>query len=98
MTTTASVLSLARQHHQTGNLSEAEVLYRQVLDAEPANVNALYLLALLCHGQGRVAESVGFYQQFLRQRPDVPEVHNNLGAAHAFLGRPDEAVASYQEA
>jgi predicted TPR repeat methyltransferase len=98
MTPTAAVMSLGWQHHQAGNLGQAEVLYRQVLAAEPRNTDALYLLAMCCQVQGRAAEAVALYQQFLGIKPDVAEVQNSLGVAFATLGRLTEAIACFQQA
>jgi predicted TPR repeat methyltransferase len=98
MTTTAAALALAWQYHQAGDLGQAELLYRQVLAAEPQNVQALFLLGIVCHVQGRVAESTALYQQCLHINPDFADAHLNLGRSLAALGRPDEAIASYQQA
>src|SRR5262245_1583461 len=79
MTSTTTAMSLAWQHFQAGNLDEAEVLYRQVLAAEPERTDALCLLAMVYQVQGRLAESITLYQQCLRINPDFAEAHNNLG-------------------
>jgi predicted TPR repeat methyltransferase len=91
-------MSSAWQHHQAGNLSAAETIYRQVLGTDPQHADAIYLLALVCHVQGRTAESSTLYEQYLRLRPDVAEVHNALGVAYAAQGRMTEAIACYRRA
>ena len=43
--------------HQSGRLDEAEALYRQVLQSDPANPDALNLLGVLIAQRGRPAEA-----------------------------------------
>jgi Tfp pilus assembly protein PilF len=42
--TIPQALQLALQHHQANHLQEAEQIYRQVLEVEPNNSDALHLL------------------------------------------------------
>ena len=44
MATAAELLTMARQSNRSGDLSRAEQLCRQVLDAEPEHLKALYLV------------------------------------------------------
>jgi predicted TPR repeat methyltransferase len=90
--------ALAWQHYQAGNLGQADAICRQVLDAEPQCLDALYLLGVVCHVQGRIEESISLYRRLLAINPNVAEVHNSLGAAWASQGRLDEAAACYREA
>ena len=41
--------------HQAGKLDQAEQKYRQVLDQEPGNQDALHFLGLISHQRGDVA-------------------------------------------
>jgi uncharacterized protein (TIGR02996 family) len=97
MSPSATALSLAWQHEDAGNLGEAEALYRQVLAADPQEVNALYHLGVLCLVQGRATEAIDLCEQCLKIKPDFAEVQNNLGVAYAALGRLPEALACYQQ-
>jgi len=47
---------------------------------------------------GRLDEAIAQFQEALKQRPDVPEIHNNLGLALEMHGRTDEAIAEFREA
>ena len=44
MLTVAQALHLAVQHHQAGNLPQAEQIYQAILCVEPQQVEALHLL------------------------------------------------------
>jgi len=45
-------LSAGLQWHQAGELKQAEAAYRQVLDRQPDNDEALHLLGVLMHQAG----------------------------------------------
>jgi predicted TPR repeat methyltransferase len=98
MTTTADTMTLAIQQQQAGNLVQAEALYRQVLTAEPHNLNARYRLAVICQLQGRAVEAVVHYQQLLQSQPTSAKVQNNLGLAYSSLGQLAEALVCCREA
>ena len=77
---------------QSGRLDEAERCYRQVLTLERDNVHALNLLGVICTNTQRSAEAVGFIERALRQTPDNPQSHANIGLAYKDLGDLDAAV------
>lgn len=92
------VFALAFQHHQAGRLAEAEVLYRQILAAQPQHADALHLLGVVAHQSGDSARAVELIGQALRWMPNAPVFHSNFGEALRQLGRVDEAIASYRRA
>lgn len=98
MTNLSELLNRAMQHHQAGQLLEAERLYSNVLQQQPQQANALYLLGLLAHQVGNLAVAIARYQQALAAQPDYLEAHNNLGAALQQQGKLDAAIVHYQAA
>ena len=42
-------IRIGLEHHQAGQLREAEQIYRQVLDIDPNNPEALHLLGVIAH-------------------------------------------------
>ena len=58
---------------------------------------ALFAKALKRHRAGRLAEAAAQYERILALKPDLPEVHNNLGVALAGLGRLEAALAAYRQ-
>jgi predicted O-linked N-acetylglucosamine transferase (SPINDLY family) len=97
MATIADVLAMGVRNHQTGNLSQAEQLYRQVLQANPAHPHALYLLGMLALQVGQSQAAVDLLGRAVALAPHVPEFHATLAAAYATLGRTEEAIASCRQ-
>ena len=78
-------------YQQAGDLGQAEQTYLQVLQLDTEQPDAWYLLGVVCHVQGRLAEAVAHYERSLALRPAHADTQNNLGAAYYSLGRTDEA-------
>ena len=88
----------AVKFHQTGQLARAEGIYRQVLQADPNQADALNLLGVLAHQQGRhdvAAEQIG---RAISLNPKGTSYFNNFGLACHSLGRLEKAMAAYQRA
>jgi predicted O-linked N-acetylglucosamine transferase (SPINDLY family) len=98
MPTVGEVMAAAVQQHQTGNLAEAERLYRLVLQARPQHVDAMHMLGLATSQLGRPAEAAALLEQAMTLRPDVPHIHTNLGLVYQALGKFDAAVDQHHEA
>ena len=72
MASVAEVFGQAWQYHQAGSFPQAEQLYRQVLQVQPANADAWCFLAAVCQAQGRLAEAVSDFRQALQVLPSHP--------------------------
>ncbi|MBZ4194399.1 MAG: tetratricopeptide repeat protein [Candidatus Contendobacter sp.] len=90
------LLEQAAQWHRDKRLDDAEAVYRQVFEAEPAYIDALHLLGVIYSQRGDHATAERLIRQALRESPDTDTYHNNLGKALQGLGRLEEAVDSYQ--
>jgi len=73
-------------------------MYRQVLEADPHQPDALHLLGLIAHQFGKSDLAAQLIARALEIRPDNPEALVNLGNALQELKRCDEALASYDRA
>ena len=85
-------------HHQAGRLQEAEAIYRQVLEAEPNNPDALHLLGVIAHQMGNKELPVELIGRAIAANPRVPAYHNNLGNALKVQGKLEDAVTAYHGA
>jgi tetratricopeptide (TPR) repeat protein len=98
MGSSAEVLAQARQQHQSGNLAQAERLYREVLRLEPGNALVLFFLGTACHQQERTGEAIALYRQALRLQPDLAEAYNNLGVLYKSQYNFSDAIPCFQQA
>jgi tetratricopeptide (TPR) repeat protein/SAM-dependent methyltransferase len=85
--------STAVRHHQTGQLREAEMAYRQALAADPTHADSLHLLGVLAHQAGHPQGAVEMIGKALARNDQVPEFHYNIGLAYGALRRFDAAAA-----
>src|SRR5262245_25597659 len=98
MATITETLETALRHHQGGDLARAEVLYRQVLQTEPRQVDALHLLGVLAHQVGRADIALEYISQAVNLVPSQPIFHNSLARVYQTLGKMDHAMAACREA
>jgi predicted O-linked N-acetylglucosamine transferase (SPINDLY family) len=98
MRTVSQSFDLAVQHHQSGQLAEAEVLYRQILAVQPEHADALHMLGVIAHQAGQVDAAAQLIRQALSLAPQNPMAHCNLGLVCRMRGNREEAVACYERA
>ena len=94
----AQALELAMDHHEADRISEAEAIYRDILEVEPVHPVAKNLLGAIAFQNGNKKKAWTLITQALDVAPDYPEAHSNLGHLLRDLERLEEAVVSYQKA
>lgn len=87
-------LKSAIQHHQRGELEEAETAYRAILDSDPTHSTATANLAALAHQTGRGDLALSLLEEAVREHTDQPILHLNLGVIYQQRGRVEEAISS----
>jgi tetratricopeptide (TPR) repeat protein len=92
------LLKQAASLHQNGNIAAAEQFYLQILAARSDHFDALHLLGLVRHQQGRDSESLALIDAALTQRPNSHEALSNRAVILAKLKRPAEALVTYDRA
>jgi len=96
--TIAEVFALARQNQQTGNFSQAEQLYRQILQADPSQAEAWGSLAMVCQAQGKLDQAEMSLRRVARLVPGNGSAYNCLAIILVQQNKLDEAAASLREA
>ena len=96
--TIPKAIELAVQHHNAGELSKAESIYRQILKSNPNQPVALHLLGVIAHQVGKYEIAVNLITKAISHNPDYAEAHNNLGVVLKKLNKIDESVASFTRA
>jgi Tfp pilus assembly protein PilF/SAM-dependent methyltransferase len=94
----APMFGAAVRHHQSGQLVEAERLYREILARDPAHVGSLHFLGLLAHQTGRNAEAADLIGRSIARDPAIPGGHYHMGLVQSALGQLDAAAAHFTKA
>lgn len=92
------MFATALRHHQSGQLAEAEKIYRRILAQDPRHADSRHLLGVMAHQLGRHSAAVDLIGQAISLKRDVPFYHNNLALALKELGRFEEATTHYERA
>ena len=98
MPTIPEAITIALQHHQAGRLQEAEAIYRQILEIQPANHVALHHMGLIAHHVGKPQIAVDYMSRAIAIHPDEATCHNNLGEAYRMMGNAEKAAAHFEQA
>ena len=93
-----SILEQAIARHEARDLTNAGILYRDVLRADPDNAEGLNLLGVVLQDQGQIAESLALIERAVAIDPDFPDAHANLARGHRFLGDMEKAVTAARKA
>lgn len=82
---------------ETGDLARAESELHTILQADPTDVHALNLLAIIRVQQKRNAEAEALFKQAMSIQPDFAGAYSGLGLLYAQLGKNDLAIPAFQE-
>ncbi len=83
--------------HQTGNFADAEILYNEILETQPENIDTIFFLGTLKLQQGELEEARLLLEKATTLKPDHATAYNNLGTVLKDQDKPDDAVKSYKK-
>lgn len=83
---------------RAGDHAAADRWYRRVLECDPGNVDAHYLLGAFLGQHGDPAAAVAHLQQAIAAKSEFGDAHAALGNVYLSLGNRVAAVASYEQA
>lgn len=98
LTPPLTLLKSALAHHEQGRLDEAESLYRQVLESDPFQNDALRLLGIICRQRGNLHAAREWLDLALEAHPGIPETYHDLGLVWFELRDYAKAIGCYQKA
>ncbi len=90
-------LERANALHESGRFADAERIYRQVVDADPAHANALYCYAQLLAKTQRWGAAKRAYKTLLALRPHSDKAWLGLARALEARGELEPARAAFSE-
>lgn len=91
-------LNSALEHHQAGDVRQAEAMYKEILKTHPKNIDAMHFLGILYYQLGNYNDAIEYLEQALRLDPNDGSAWYNLGLAFKEKGQPDDAITCYQKA
>ena len=94
----ASAFAQATALHHAGRLSEAEEIYRRILQSPPQHFESHFLLGVICAQRGHHVDAVRQFDIAVKLNPKNASVHNSRGVAFGKLKRVAEALASFDRA
>lgn len=89
-------LRRAKEHHDKGEIAQAEKLCVAILARDPGNAQALLLAGSLARGVGDTALAQTFFKKVVDLRPDSTEARLLLAAACGEAREHDEAIRHLQ--
>ncbi|WYM00956.1 MAG: tetratricopeptide repeat protein [Gloeotrichia echinulata CP02] len=95
---TAEMLQIAAQYQRASRLGEAEKLYRQILETQPDNPEALYRMGTLAQQQGQSKTAEEFFSAATQIQPDSATIWFSLGNLRLGQGQYGEAAIAYCQA
>ncbi len=98
MVTIAELFNEALRIHKSGDLPQAERLYRQIIQLDPTHAPAFHFFGVLAHQLGNHQAAVSLLRAALRLNPNNPEAYNVLGIAFASEGQMNPAIESFRQA
>ncbi len=92
------MIEQALEHYRAGRWSEAESLFRQMLEDEPDNPEVLFMLSLVCRQQNDLDEAAEHIGRAVQIHPQNATYHHALGSVA--LQRQDlpDALAAFGKA
>lgn len=97
MPTLREALTLALTHFNAGRLDPAESIYRQVLAAQPGELNSLNMLGLIALKRNQPQAAVEHLRHVAEKAPTFIEGRSNYGAALQAANRLDDAAACFEK-
>ncbi|HEG44560.1 MAG TPA: tetratricopeptide repeat protein [Phycisphaerales bacterium] len=93
---TEAILTRALILHIEGRTSEAEQLYRKVIEIKPDSVIAVNNLAwMMCEEQGKHLQALKLTEKALKNAPDYIDLLDTRGMIHYRMGKYKKAVDDF---
>jgi Flp pilus assembly protein TadD len=93
-----TIFDQSLEHHREGRVAEAELGYRQILDAEPNHADSLHLLGMIAYEAGDCETAIERIRRAIELNPRASSYHLNLGNVLQHLGLARDAGNSYLRA
>ena len=93
-----NILQVASLSHQSGRFADAELGYRKVLEIQPENEIALYLLGVVSLQVGKISQAITHLESAIRLNENEPSYYQNLSIAFASSNQLERAIDNCEKA
>ncbi|HNP36198.1 MAG TPA: sulfotransferase [Woeseiaceae bacterium] len=90
------LLALAAEHHKEGRLEQAERMYRQIVQSNPKNVDAIRLLGRVALSAKKNSEAEQLFRRAVNIAPDFVGAINDLGRVLKEQDLLEEAIECFE--
>jgi protein O-GlcNAc transferase len=87
----------AFENYQAGNLQQAEIIYKEILNLQPNNLDVIQKLANILQDKGQIDEAIDYYQKAINLKPNDFGFYYNLADAFLEKGEIEQAILNYKE-
>jgi tetratricopeptide (TPR) repeat protein len=84
--------------HSSGQLAQAEKLYKKILGSHPGHPGVLHLLGLTAYQSGNYKSAIKAFEKSIAGFSNNPDVYNDCGEAYRALSQFDTAAGYYEKA
>jgi tetratricopeptide (TPR) repeat protein len=84
--------------YNSGNFKKAELIFEEILKAEPNHEASIVYLAEINYRKRNLDRAIELLYKLIDINPTLPEVYNNLGVILKEKGRIEEAISCYIKA
>jgi predicted O-linked N-acetylglucosamine transferase (SPINDLY family) len=84
--------------YQQSNYKEAGAIFREVLEINAENTDAICMLAQINHDIKNYPEAIEYYEQAIQKDPNIPEAYSALADIFHAIGNSNRAVEYIQKA
>ena len=91
-------LQIGIHKQNSGNFSGAEIIYKNILDKIPENIDALHLLGLIKYQEGKNKEAIELIEKAISIRGDIAIFHGNLGMVYDSIGDENKSIKEFETA
>ncbi len=86
-------------YYSEGKIQQAFVEFQYAYELNPQNKEVLYAIGIIyLLDFDETLKAIDFFQRAVKVDPDYSEAYNNLGYAHAKIGKFDAAIPFYKKA
>lgn len=71
--TLQQAMDMATQHHRKGDLSKAENIYQQIVQAMPEQPDAIHMPGVIAHQKGDNNTAIQLLEQAIELKPNFPQ-------------------------